>query len=173
MSPRRDAIHLARVLRTAYKFRSERGGVHISPTYTPNHMDAKLIVEHARWALNETLRIFWVGDREAAAKAIREVLQFDVPAVGLFENILLVQRTDLTVEEEILVLLHYAGESGFTRTELGQHVKRAAPNVTRSLQKLTASDCRQVIVLGAGRYRLTDLGSKRVREQLAAKLLLQ
>jgi hypothetical protein len=32
--------------------------------------------------MNETLRIFWNGDRELVAKAIRELLQFDVPCIG-------------------------------------------------------------------------------------------
>src|SRR5262249_5875322 len=41
VNPRRDALHLAKVLRTIYKFRSQRGGVHISPHYGPNHMDAR------------------------------------------------------------------------------------------------------------------------------------
>src|SRR5213083_169677 len=38
MLPRQNSIHMSRVLRTTYKFRSQRGGVHISPTYKPNHM---------------------------------------------------------------------------------------------------------------------------------------
>src|SRR5688572_6414750 len=122
INPRRDALHLIKVLRTIYKFRSQRGAVHISPNYGPNHMDARLMIENVRWAMNETLRIFWQGDRELVAKAIRELLQFDVPCVGLFEDVLLVQRTDLSVDEEVLVLLHFAGEAGFSRTELGRHV---------------------------------------------------
>lgn len=171
--PRRDVLHVVRVLRTVYKFRSQRGAVHISPSYQPNHMDSKLVIECVRWAMNETLRLFWRGDREAVAKAIRELLQFDVPSVGVFDDILLVQRTDLSAEEELLVLLHYAGEDGFNRTELGKHAQRAPSTITSALKKLTAADCRQVVLLGNGKYRLTDLGSRRVREQLSSKLLLQ
>jgi hypothetical protein len=173
IDPRRDVLHLVRVLRTVYKFRSQRGAVHISSTYTPNHMDAKLVIESIRWAMNETLRMFWNGDRESVAKAIRELLQFDVPSIGVFEQTLLVQRTDLTADEELLVLLHFAGEDGFSRKQLGIFAKRTPPVVTRALQKLVAPDCRQIISLAKGNYRLTDLGSRRVREQLADKLLLQ
>jgi len=121
--------------------------------------------------MNETLRIFWKGDRELVAKAIRELLQFDVPCIGKFENVLLVQRTDLTAEEEILVLLHYAGEKGFSRKELGQHARCSPPSVTRALQALTSPQVRQAVEVSSGHYRLTDLGSKRVRKELAAKLL--
>jgi hypothetical protein len=173
IQPRHTAIHIAKVLRTIYKFRSQRGAVHISPMYQPNHMDAKLVIECVRWAMNETLRLFWRGsDREAVAKAIRELLQFDVPCVGTFEDVVLVQRVDLTAEEEVLVLLHFGGEVGLSRSELGIHAKLAAPAVTRAIQKLCAPACRQAIQVGTGRYRLTDLGSRRIRDQLAHKLLL-
>lgn len=170
---RRDAIHVIRVLRTVYKFRSQRGAVHISPSYLPNHMDAKLVIECVRWAMNETLRLFWQGDREAVAKAIRELLQFDVPSVGVYDGLPLVQRTDLKPDEEILVLMHYAGEEGMSRTGIGKAARWSASTVTTALQRLIASDCRQLVVLKNGNYRLTDLGSKRLREQLSAKLLLE
>ncbi|MEL6402438.1 MAG: hypothetical protein AAFR26_25675, partial [Cyanobacteria bacterium J06626_4] len=118
--PRHDAIHLVQVLKTIYKFRSQRGAVHISPHYKPSHMDSKFLIEAVRWCINETLRIFGQGNREDIAKSIRELLRFDVPCIGEYEDVLLVQRTDLTAEEEILVLLHYAGENGFNRREIGK-----------------------------------------------------
>jgi hypothetical protein len=102
--PRQHALHIARVLRTVYKFRSQRGAVHISPTYAANQMDARLMVECVRWAFNEALRLFWTGDRDLVAKTIRELLDFDVPCIGRFSNMLLVQRTDLKADQEILVL---------------------------------------------------------------------
>jgi hypothetical protein len=173
IQPRHHALHVCRVLRTIYKFRSQRGAVHISPNYGPNQMDARLIIECVRWTFSETLRIFWNGDRETVAKAVREILDFDVPCIGRFEDALLVQRTDLVGEEEILVLLHYAGENGFSRTELGRHARCDSSVVTRSLQKLVSSDFRQIIQLNNNKYRLTDLGAKRVRETLSDRLLIE
>jgi hypothetical protein len=142
-----DAMHIARILRTIYKFRSQRGAVHISPSYTPNHMDSKLVIEGVRWAMNDLLRLFWNGDRETVAKAIRELLQFDVPCIGKFEDVLLVQQTDLTPEEGVLVLLHYAGEEGFSRSVIGRAAQVSAPAVTRALQALTSAKMRQAIQL--------------------------
>jgi hypothetical protein len=173
MQPRRDALHIIKVLRTAYKFRSQRGGVHISPTYKPNHMDSRAIMENVRWAFAETLRLFWKGsDREQVAKAIRELLQFDVPCIGKFEDVIMVQRTDLSAEEEVLVLLHYAGEQGFSRTELGKYAMVSESSVTNSLRKLIDPEHRQITLLPNKKYRLTDLGSKRIREEMPDKLLL-
>lgn len=172
IQPRHDALHIVKVLHTIYRFRSQRGAVHISPSYGPNHMDVKFIVEAVRWCMNETLRIFWTGDREAVASAIRELLQFDVPCVGKFEQMIVVQRIDLTAEEEILVLLHYAGEKGFTRREIGAHVKAPHQRVGEALKRLESAEIREIITLPSGALRLTDLGAKRVRERLADKLLL-
>jgi hypothetical protein len=170
---RQDAKYLSRVLRVVYKFRSNRGAVHISATYKPSHMDSKLVVENVRWLFAETLRLFWNSDREKVAKAVREILQFDIPAIGKFDDELLVQRVDLDAEQEILLLLHYAGEEGFTRTQIGRFARRTPPTITRALQSLIHSNSRQVILLGnPPRYRLTDLGTQRVNTQLATKLTI-
>ena len=147
--------------------------MHISPSYTANHMDSKFVIEAVRWVMNELLRIFWNSDRERVAKSIRELLQFDVPCVGVYEDVIFVQRTDLTTEQELLVLLHFAGEEGFSRFDLGRFAMRAAPSITNALKKLVASDCRQIIQLSGGNYRLTDLGSRYIREHLPDKLLVQ
>lgn len=170
---REDAKMLFMVLTVVHKFRSKRGVGHVSPRYTANHMDARYMIEAVRWALVETLRIFWTGDRDAAAQAISELLRFDVPCVGRFEDVIIVQRTDLKVEEEILVLLHYAGEQGFTRREIGQHAMCQAPALTKALDALVSPQRREVTQVADGRYVLTDLGHKRLRENLAGKLLLQ
>lgn len=172
ISPRHDAIHLAGVVGLVYKFRSQRGAVHISPNYSPNHMDSKLIVENVRWCMMECLRVLGQGDREGIARAIRELLQFDVPCIGSYEGALLVQRTDLTAREEVMVLLHYAGEEGMTRADLGRFAQFSPPAITNAIQSLCSAKVRQAIKLSSGRIRLTDLGAKFLREQLADKLLL-
>jgi hypothetical protein len=171
ISPRGTALHIVRVMRTVYKFRSQRGAVHISPTYTPNHMDSRLVIENVRWLFNETVRLYWNGDRESAAKAIRETIRFEVPCVAKYDDRLLVQRTDLSAEEEILLLLFHAGEAGLSRGQLGQSALRSPSVISRALANLTSPSARQIIKLKNGNLRLTDPGIKRVREQLSDKLV--
>jgi hypothetical protein len=166
---RHDVLYVARALRQIWKFRSDRGAAHLSAKYDPNHMDSRLVAEMVRWCMNESLRLFGTGDREDVARVVRELLRFEVPCIGKFGGVLLVQRTDLTAEEEVLVLLLYAGEAGYSRTDLGRHVKRPAPSITGALQKLV--EARQVVPLPGKVYCLSDLGAKRVREELAGKLL--
>ena len=172
VTPRHDLIHLVKVSQVVYKFRSQRGSVHISPTYSPNHMDAKWMIESVRWCFNEVLRIFWNSDREEVAKAICEILVFDVPAIGKYDDILIVQRTDLSCEQEIVMLLHYAGDDGLSRTQIGKYMQSSPSTITNNLQKLVGSSKRQVIQKKNGNYMLTELGAKVVREELAEKLLI-
>ncbi len=170
---RKEIGHFIKVLQAIYKFRSERGAVHISVSYTPNHMDAKFLIESVRWCFNEFLRVFWNGDREEVAKTIRELLQFDVPCVGVYGEIILIQRTDLKPEEELLLLLHYGGEVGYNRSQIGKNTMLSAPSVTTNLQKLVSAKYRQIIQMSNGNFVLTDLGHRRIRTELADKLLLQ
>lgn len=166
----KSAKHLAKVLRTIYKFRSDRGAVHIDPEYTANQLDSRLVIESCKWALSEILRVFWSGDPHQVSKAVREILQYEVPVVGNFEGQLIVQRSDCTTEEEILLLLYSAGESGLSRGELGRYVRKSPSKVTEGLQQLQQS--REAIKVRTGHFRLTDLGAATVIRELSDKLLL-
>jgi hypothetical protein len=95
LTPRTDAKHLFLAMGAIWKFRNSRGAAHLSPNYNANHMDARFVVEGARWVMNEMLRLFGQGEREEVAKMVRELLRFEVPVIGKFESVLLVQRTDL------------------------------------------------------------------------------
>lgn len=172
IKPRHNAIHIATVIRTIYKFRSQRGAVHVSPEYSANELDAKFVIEGCKWIFSEKLRLFWNGDRSKVANIIREIVQFDAPCVATFENQVLVQRTDLKTEDELLILLHFAGDLGYTRRELGRHCLASPSSITIALSKLTSPSVRQVIKLSSEQYRLTDLGQKRIRDELSAKLNL-
>ena len=169
---RKSALHTARVLRSIHKFRSDRGAVHIDPDYTANQLDSKLVIENCRWVLAEILRVFWKADRAEVARIIRELVRYEVPVVAEFSDRLFVQRTDCTAEEEILILLHHAGEEGLSRAELGKSIPKAAATITGALQKLIAPNCREVVQLERYQYRLMDLGTQRVLRDLADKMVL-
>ena len=167
---RKSALHLCRVLRTIYKFRSDRGAVHIDPVYTANQLDSRLVIDNSRWVLSELVRIFWSGDRKEVARAIREILQYEIPAVGRYGDKRIVQRPDCSAEEEILLLLRDNGEEGLSREELGKFVRKTQGRVTQAIQEL--EEKREIIEVGDDDYRLTDLGALRVLQSLADKLHL-
>lgn len=170
---RRTALHLCRVLRTIYKFRSQRGAVHIDPDYSANEMDSTLIMSLARWTISELLRVFWTGPTNDIAKVVKEIVRFEVPAILVIDQKPLVLRTDCSVEEEVLLLLHNAGEAGMSRNAVGLSVPKSAPQVTRALQELIKPALRQAVKRSDGTYVLTPNGVKRVMEELSDKLTVK
>lgn len=169
---RRSALHLCKTLRTLYKFRSQRGAVHIDPDYSANELDATLVVSLSRWVVAEVLRIFWNGDTKIVALAIKEIVRYNVPAVLEIDNRSLVLRTDCSVEEEILILLHNKGEAGLSRTDLGKAIPKPPPSITKAIQSLASSAKRQVVKKSTGNFVLTPGGAKRIQTELADKLSL-
>ena len=163
--------HLVPPLEFLHRFRSERGVAHVSDTYTANGMDARLVLEAARWLFSETLRLFWTGDREAVAAAVRETLRFDVPCIGSFGGARLVQRPGLDPEREVLLLLYDAGESGASRSDLVRDALCPGSTVDTILARLCSPDVRAAVKVGRGLYRLGDIGVRRVREDLADLLV--
>ena len=168
--PRRSSLHLAATIRLAYKFRSQRGAVHLSADYTANEMDSKFVLETVRWIFSDLLRLLWEKDEQIVAAIVRQVIRFDIPVIRDFNGVLLIQRTDLSAEEEILLLLHYSGEEGMSRRELGKHIMHAPSTITSALKKLSSKQIRQIIDYQGKCYLITDLGEKRIRTDLFSKI---
>jgi hypothetical protein len=164
---RKSAQHTSRIIRSIYKFRSDRGAVHIDPSYTANHLDSKLVLENCRWVMSEILRIFWTNDRSKVASLIRDLIEFDQIIIGDYDGTLLVHNSGCTAGEEILLLLHHVGNKGLSRKDLGSYVRKSAPSITNSLKDLVES--RLVIPNSSGNYRLTQPGELLVRNELSRK----
>jgi len=169
---RRAALHLCKVLRTLYKLRSQRGAIHIDPDYDANELDSSLIIALVRWIMSETLRVFWTGKSSEVAQAIREIVRYEVPAVLTVDGRMLVIRTDCTVEEEILLLLHNIGDIGLTSSEIVTSAPRTPSSVRSAISIMTSAKRREIVQRANGKFTLTPNSSKRVHEQLGPKLSL-
>lgn len=167
---RRTSLHICKVLRTLYKFRSQRGAVHIDPDYTANELDSTLVMAFVRWTMSEILRVFWSADRSQVARAIKEIIRYEVPAVLNIDDQNLVLRTDCTIEEEILLLLHNAGEVGLTSTEVVNSTPRNRTSVQAAISKLVSANKRQITRRSGGNFVLTPNGAKRVHDELGPRL---
>lgn len=169
---RKPLLLLCRVLRTIYKLRSQRGAIHIDLDYNANELDATVVISIVRWVMAEILRLFWSGDTQEVAQAIKEIVRFPVPAILSAEERHLVLRTDCTVEEEILILLHNAGEVGMTRKILGKSIPKNASTISKALSRLLSSSRREILQRTDGTIVLTALGMRRIREELSSKLTI-
>lgn len=162
------AIHLSKVLRAIYKLRSQRGAVHVSPTYTANELDSRLIVECARWVLAEILRIFAKASRDEIASVIANLARFPQPLIRMYDGEPLLQNISFTAEEEVLAHLLFA-EAGMTQVELVSVIPKDASGVRRAIKKLVAASSRQIVGRGQ-RYLITDLGVARIEAKIASEV---
>jgi hypothetical protein len=163
---RHSAIHLTKVLRSIYKLRSQRGAVHVSPTYTANEIDSKLVVESVRWILAELLRIFVTSDREMLAETIRSLARFSQPLIRIYGEKALLQSTTFTAEEEVLAHLVFA-DGGLSQPELVSLIPKDPAGIRRAITKMSGPKFRQ-IVLRDKKYLVTDLGIARVESKVAS-----
>jgi len=165
---RQGAIHVAKVLRTIYKLRSQRGAVHVSPTYTANEIDSRLIVECARWVLADLLRVFVTTDREQVAATVRSLARFPQPIIRQYDDVPLLQSVSCTTEEEVLAHLLNA-DDGMTTSRLISAIPKDASGVRRAIKALSAAKSRQLVERG-GRWFITDLGITRIEERINNEL---
>jgi hypothetical protein len=163
------AGHFARVIRSIYKLRSQRGAVHVSPTNTANEIDSRLIVESARWVLAEIMRIFVQSNREQVAEAIRNLARFPQPLIRTYGEVPLLQSISFSTEEEVLAHLLYA-EDGRLIRDLISAIPKDQSSVRRAVKKLAAAQCRQTILRGE-RWFITDLGIGRIEDKIAKEVM--
>ncbi len=158
------AIHMAKVLRSIYKMRSQRGAVHVSPTYTANEIDSRLIIESARWILAELLRLFVAAHKDEVASMIKEIARFPNPLIRAYEDIPLLQSVGFTIEEEILAHL-IEERDGMTIQQLITIIPRDQSSVRRAASRLATSKLRQV-VKRSDKWLITDLGIERIEHRI-------
>jgi len=163
------AMELAKVIRHVYRFRSRRGAVHITPDYTANQLDSQFVLASSRWIVCEILRIFLVNDPASVASATRSIVRIEVPAIGQYSDRRLVQRTGLTSQEEVLLLLYHVGSEGLKLSELVRDAAVSRPSVSKALSKLESARVRQAVKVG-DKHLITDLGIKRVIEEILPKI---
>lgn len=161
---RQGAIHLAKVLRAIYKLRSQRGAVHVSPTYTANEIDSRLIVECVRWVLADILRVFVTADHEKVAETVRSLARFPQPLIRNIKGQPLLQSVSFTTEEEVLAQL-VNSDDGMATADLVKVVPKAASGVRTAISNLSKAKSRQ-IAGRAGRWLITDLGIMRIEKRI-------
>lgn len=161
---RQGANQLAFIIRAIYKLRSQRGAVHVSPTYTASEIDSRIVVEGVRWILAELLRVFVTNNEAALVSAVEELSRFPLPLIRNYGGQPLVQSIDLTVEEEILAhLLH--DRDGMTQPQLVRVIPKDATGVRKSIKALAQPNRRQIVAVD-NKWLITDLGITRIEARL-------
>jgi hypothetical protein len=115
---RKARRHLARAIMLVYKFRSDRGSVHISPDYTANEMDSILMLHAGKWIFAEFLRLAWNRDKKVIAETIADIIQLEHPLIHEIDGTPLILDQNVSAPEELLLLLNHADGHKLPKDEL-------------------------------------------------------
>lgn len=147
-------IHVARLGRAVYDFRSRKKGVHLKAV-DPQLIDAHLIFNISSWIVIEILKESSVQDAE---KAIRLLFTRKVPLVQEVGGILRTTNPKLLGTHRILLLLYSAPE-GLSEDELFEGTKRKIKNKDHLRINLKNLDSKDFVhQLSDGRWTLFASG---------------
>lgn len=165
----KDRTHIAKVIEVVYKFRSDRGPVHISPDYTANYMDSMLVLHAGKWMFAEFLRLAWNKDRKIIAETIAQLVQLEHSLIHELDGKPLVLTKGISAPDEILLLLNHATNNRLSRAKLREQAANQKPQtVSVAITRLiTEKDIRAV---EGDEVALTPNGQKRVMEKIMPKL---
>ncbi len=164
----KDRFHIAKVIEVVYKFRSDRGAVHISVDYTANYMDSMLVLHAGKWMFAELLRLAWNKDQKVVAETIAQLVQLEHSMIHELDGKPLVLAKGVSAPEEILLLLNHATNNRLTRAELKQQAALQKPtNIDTAVKRLI--DNKEVRPVGNNEVALTPNGQKRVMEEILPK----
>lgn len=164
----KERHHLAKVIDVLYKFRSDRGAVHISPLYTANEMDAVLVLHTGKWLFSEFLRIAWKDDRQVIAETIQRIVRLEHSLIDELDGRPLVLVKGISAKDEILLLLNHANGNRLSRADLRNLANQKTSTIGMAIKRLL--DEKEVRPASNGDIVLTPIGQKYVFEALLPKL---
>jgi len=160
-----DRRHFCKAIRLVYKFRSDRGPVHISPVYTANYMDSMLVLHAGKWMFAEFLRLAWTADKEVIADTIGQIVQLQHTLIHELDGKPLVLASGIPAADEVLLLLNHAAGNRLSRAAIRERAPlQKAPTLNAAITKLIAD--RQIRQVDNGDIALTPLGQRRVTQDV-------
>ncbi len=164
----KDRHHIAKAIGVVYKFRSDRGPVHISPIYTANEMDSMLVLHMGKWIFAELLRLAWNKDRQVIAETISRIVQLEYSLIHELDGKPLVLARGISAKEEVLLLLNHASGNRLSRTMLrDQAAGQKDSNVMVAVSRLIKG--KEIRPVGTDEVALTPLGQVKIIQEIIPK----
>ncbi len=165
----KDRHHLAKVIDMVYKFRSDRGAVHISKDYSANQMDSVLVLHAGKWIFADLLRLTLKKDEKALAELIAQLVQLEHSIIHVLDGKPMVLIREISAPEEVLVHLSNADGKRLNRAKLREFCTHQKPDtVNAAIKRLIAT--KDVRVADDGDIALTPNGEKKLIETIMPKL---
>ncbi len=103
--PRSFQILIPRMLPALYEVRNNRSVGHVGGDVDPNHMDAVAVLSMCNWIMGELVRVFHGLAIAEAQKVVDALVELRVPAVWTDGNKKRVLHTELSLPEQLLLLI--------------------------------------------------------------------
>jgi len=103
--PRSFQILIPRLLPALYEIRNNRNVGHIGGDIDPDVMDSSFVVAAASWILAELIRVLHGLDTEEAQRLVDDLSERRIPLVWKSGDLRRVLRPDLSLKDQILLLL--------------------------------------------------------------------
>lgn len=124
--PRAVRIQIPRMIVALYEIRNNRGVGHVGGDVDPNHMDARVVLEMAKWILADLVRIFHPKNisTEEATGLVDSLVERTVPAVWRIGDVRRVLDAGLKIRQQVLLLL-YSVNGPVTANDLFEWVEHS------------------------------------------------
>ena len=161
-------LAIPRVAESIYTIRSKKDVVHIK-TIDPSFIDSSYCVSACDWILSELTLLFLKTDPKEARELINSILRKKIPTIEEFENgSIVILRKDLSVKQEIMLILYYYYPNRVFNTNLTRDIK-ATPNQSYVNRLLNHLENQRFIHRSEKGYKLTKLGIEFVEDILVEK----
>ncbi|HYV86264.1 MAG TPA: hypothetical protein VFB49_10150 [Patescibacteria group bacterium] len=99
-------FQIPRMLVALYEIRNNRGVGHVGGDVNPNHMDARIVLESAKWVMAELVRVFHKLSPKEATDVVDALVERTVPIVWELADRKRVLQSDLSRRDQTLLLLY-------------------------------------------------------------------
>jgi hypothetical protein len=123
-------VQIPRVLMALYEVRNNRGVGHVGGDVDPNHMDATLVLNMAKWLLAELIRMFHNVETAEATEAVEVIIDRTIPLVWRVAGKFRVLNPTLSMKQKALVVL-FVNQLPLTESDLLKSVEHSNPTVFR------------------------------------------
>ena len=162
-------ILIPRALQFLYEIRNNRGVGHVGGDVNPNQQDATTVYAGASWIMAELVRIFYSVSLAEAQDTVEALIVRPNPLVWQVGNVKRVLNNDLSVRDQVLLLLHQS-IGWVLKQELADWVEFNKPSMfaSRVLRPLHSERLIEFDSI-SDRARISPLGIDKIEKVLRAR----
>lgn len=163
-------VQIPRMIVALYEVRNNRNVGHVGGDVDPNHMDALVVLQMAKWIVAELVRVLHEVDVDEAAETVEALVERETPIIWAVNETRRVLATSLSMRDKSLVLLH-ASDGAVAERELVSWVEHTNASVYRRDVLRKAHKARLIEYNASeGTVTISPLGIELVETEILPKL---